>query len=38
MKKALLTILAGLPTLAFAQTPYTIKAKVGTIGAPSKVF
>jgi peroxiredoxin len=38
MKKALLTILAGLPALAFAQTTYTIKAKVGTIGAPSKVF
>lgn len=38
MKKALLTILAGLPAIVFAQQAYTIKAKVGTIGAPSKVF
>jgi peroxiredoxin len=38
MKKALLTILAGLPVLAFAQTAFTIKGKVGTIGAPSKIF
>jgi peroxiredoxin len=38
MKKILLTILAGLPVFVFAQTAYTIKGKVGSIGAPSKVF
>lgn len=38
MKKAVLTLLAGLPALAFAQTPFTVKGKVGNIGAPSKVF
>jgi peroxiredoxin len=38
MKKALFTILAGLPALAFAQTAYTIKGNVGKLSAPSKVF
>jgi peroxiredoxin len=38
MKKAVLTILAALPALAFAQTAYTVKGNVGKFGAPSKVF
>ncbi|MES2275054.1 MAG: TlpA disulfide reductase family protein [Bacteroidota bacterium] len=38
MKKTLLTILAAVPAFAFAQMPFTVKGKVGTIGAPSKVF
>lgn len=38
MKKALLTLLAGLPAFVFAQTTYTIKGKVGNINAPAKVF
>jgi len=38
MKKVLLTILAGLPVLAFAQVPFTVKGKVGSLGAPSKIF
>jgi len=38
MKKVLFTIIAGLPALAFAQSPFTIKGKVGNIGAPSKIF
>jgi len=38
MKNVLLTILAGLPALAFSQTPFTVKGKVGNLGAPSKIF
>lgn len=38
MKKALLTILAAAPAMVFAQNAYTIKGKVGSIGAPAKVF
>jgi len=38
MKKVLFTLLAGLPVLAFAQVPFTVKGKVGNLGAPSKIF
>ena len=39
MKKALLTLLAGLPVIALAQSgTYTIKGKVGSLNAPAKIF
>src|SRR5476651_1085874 len=38
MKNVLITIMAGLPALAFAQSPFTVKGKVGSLGAPSKIF
>lgn len=39
MKKSLLTALALSPFVIFAQgTPYKIKGKVGSLGAPAKVF
>jgi peroxiredoxin len=38
MKKTLLTLLAGIPLLAAAQGNYTLKGKIGSVTAPSKVF
>lgn len=38
MKKAVLTLLAGLPALAFAQMPYTITGKAGKTNAPAKAY
>lgn len=38
MKKALFTLLAALPAVAFAQMPYTIKGKAGKTAAPAKVY
>lgn len=38
MKKALLTILAAIPALAFAQSAYIVRGKAGHLSAPSKIF
>ncbi|GAB2703847.1 TlpA disulfide reductase family protein [Mucilaginibacter koreensis] len=38
MKKTMLTLLAALPALAFAQEKYTIKGKIGTATPATKVF
>jgi len=38
MKKQLLSALALLPALAFAQEKYTIKGKVSGVDAPAKIF
>lgn len=38
MKKTVLTLLAALPALAFAQEKYTINGKIGTATPATKVF
>lgn len=37
-KKILLSALAFIPFIGFAQKDFTVKGKVGALGAPSKVF
>jgi hypothetical protein len=41
MKKIILMLMAAIPAAVFAQAPadnFTLKTKIGTIGAPAKVY